>query len=166
MEKKEKPFIHHALGKGLGPNVLGGRVAAVTTDCRKVGRWIEVLVVQLQPETLDDSRENFRVPTPCRSRQCSEAWCVTVFNGPVNVGTVSAAQSQSRGEQCGGRRSNLIYSHVNVGVKTVLFGMAVGIRLSFNARHVIMQSNTEQTHTRTHARRQADTGEDITDTKE
>lgn len=119
--KKEKPFIHHALGKGLGPNVLG--VAAVTTDCRKVGRWIEVLVVQLQPETLDGSRENFRVPTPCRSRQWSEAWCVTVFNGPVNIGTVSATRSQSRREQCGGLRSNLIYSHVNVGVKTVLFGI-------------------------------------------
>lgn len=121
-KKKQPSFIHHTLGKGLGPNVLGGRVAAATADCRKVGRRIEILVVQLQRETLYGSRENFSVPTPCRSPPCSQAWCVTVFNGPVNVGTVSTAQSQSRTERRGGRRADLIYNHVNVGDRLFSLG--------------------------------------------
>lgn len=55
--KKEICFHPSHPWQGPGPNVLGGRVAAVTTNCRKVGRWIEVLVVRLQQETLYGSRE-------------------------------------------------------------------------------------------------------------
>lgn len=43
-------------------NVLRGQVAAGTTYCRRVIRWIEVLVVWLQCETLYGCTENFRVP--------------------------------------------------------------------------------------------------------
>lgn len=47
---------------GTLPNVLRGQVASGTTYCREVARWIEVLVVWLQCETLDGCTENFRVP--------------------------------------------------------------------------------------------------------
>lgn len=156
--KKQPSFIHHTLGKGLGPNVLGGRAATVTTDCRKVGRWIEVLVVQLQRETLYGSRENFSVPTPCRSSLCSQAWCVTVFNGPVNFGTVSTAQSQLRTERCGGRRADLIYSHVNVGDRLFSLGSDCWHPSIFSCtapHHAIKHRADTHTHTE----------EDITDTK-
>lgn len=157
-KKKQPSFIHHTLGKGPGPNVLGGRVAAATADCRKVGRRIEILVVQLQRETLYGSRENFSVPTPCRSPPCSQAWCVTVFNGPVNVGTVSTAQSQSRTERRGGGRADLIYNHVNVGDRLFSLG-SDGWHPSIFSCTAPHHAITRRADTHTH------TEEDITEIK-
>lgn len=64
MDKKKKIIYVHPSHpwQGTLPNVLGGQVAAVTTYCRKVVRWIEVLVVWLQCEILYGCTENLQSP--------------------------------------------------------------------------------------------------------
>lgn len=77
--------------------VVKGQVAAGTTYCRKVLRWIEALVVWLRCETLYGCTENFRVPNSLIGVVCgSKAWCVTFFNRPVNVLTGFIAWWQTR----------------------------------------------------------------------
>lgn len=83
-------FIHHTLNQELPIKYQNDKWLQ---EPPTAGRWIKVLVVWLQCETLYGSTEELQSPKLPIGVVCgSKAWCVTFFNRPVNVPTVFMAQ--------------------------------------------------------------------------